>query len=134
MQHEVGGRRRAEATGTTIFAAQSLCPKLPESRGERILFRDSWDLSRIFREISCAHFSWKFKDENRRQKFAKFSLRFSPFSANFFARISLLGLFGLTKLASQNRSDHGGRERASNHFAAEIAGFFALPAANNHSR
>ena len=34
-----------------------------------------------------------------------------------------------TKIASQNRSDHGGRKRARNHFAAEIAGFFALPAA-----
>ena len=33
-----------------------------------------------------------------------------------------------TKIASQNRSDHGGRKRARNHFAAEIAGFFALPA------
>ena len=28
-----------------------------------------------------------------------------------------------TKIASQNRSDHGGRKRARNHFAAEIAGF-----------
>ena len=35
-----------------------------------------------------------------------------------------------TKIASQNRSDHGGRKRARNHSAAEIAGFFASPAAN----
>ena len=34
-----------------------------------------------------------------------------------------------TKIASQNRSDHGGRKRARNHSAAEIAGFFASPAA-----
>ena len=34
-----------------------------------------------------------------------------------------------TKIASQNRSDHGGRKRARNHSGAEIAGFFALPAA-----
>ena len=36
---------------------------------------------------------------------------------------------GGTKIASQNRSDHGGRKRARNHSAAEIAGFFALLAA-----
>ena len=35
----------------------------------------------------------------------------------------------IEKIASQNRSDHGGRKRARNHSAAEIAGFFALPAA-----
>ena len=34
-----------------------------------------------------------------------------------------------TKIASQNRSDHGGRRQARNHFAAEIAGFSASPAA-----
>ena len=34
-----------------------------------------------------------------------------------------------TKIASQNRSDHGGRKRARNHSAAEIAGFFASAAA-----
>ena len=40
------------------------------------------------------------------------------------------------KLASQNRSDHGGRERARNHSAAEIAALFAWPAAkfNNRNR
>ena len=32
---------------------------VPESRGERILFRPSWKMWRIFREISCSHFSWK---------------------------------------------------------------------------
>ena len=36
-----------------------------------------------------------------------------------------------TKNASQNRSDHGGRKWVRNHSAAEIARFFALPAANN---
>ena len=42
-------------------------PKLPESRCERILFHGSWNLSRVFfKEISCAHFFWKLKDENRR--------------------------------------------------------------------
>ena len=35
-----------------------------------------------------------------------------------------------TKIASQNRSDHGGRKRVRDHSAAEIAGFFASPAAN----
>ena len=35
-----------------------------------------------------------------------------------------------TKIALQNRSDHGGRKRPHNHFAAEIARFFALPAAS----
>ena len=34
-----------------------------------------------------------------------------------------------TKIASQNRSDHGGCKRARNHSDAEIAGFFALAAA-----
>ena len=34
-----------------------------------------------------------------------------------------------TKIASQNRSDHGGRRQARNHFAAEIARFSASPAA-----
>ena len=38
------------------------------------------------------------------------------------------GLSG-TKTALQNRSDHGGRKRARNHSAAEIAGFFASAAA-----
>ena len=45
----------------------------------------------------------------------------------FFVQI-LGGELSGTKIASQNRSDHGGRKRARNHFAAEIAGFFALPA------
>ena len=38
------------------------------------------------------------------------------------------GLSG-TKIASQNRSHHGSRKSAHNHSAAEIAGFFASPAA-----
>ena len=33
------------------------------------------------------------------------------------------------KITSQNRNDHGGRKWARNHSAAEIAGFFASPAA-----
>ena len=40
----------------------------------------------------------------------------------------VLGLSG-TKIASQNRSDHGGRKRARSHSAAEIAGFLASAAA-----
>ena len=46
-------------------------------------------------------------------------------SLNFLGCGALSG----TKIASQNRSDHGGRKRARNHSAAEIAGFFASPAA-----
>ena len=34
-----------------------------------------------------------------------------------------------TKITSQNRSDHGGRKRAQNYSAAEIARFLASPAA-----
>ena len=37
--------------------------------------------------------------------------------------------FSGTKIASQNRSDHGGRKRARNHSAAEIAELFASAAA-----
>ena len=36
---------------------------------------------------------------------------------------------GGPKNASQNRSDLGGRKQARDHSAAEIAGFFASPAA-----
>ena len=36
-----------------------------------------------------------------------------------------------TKIASQDRNDHGGRKRARNHSAAEIVRFFAPPAAQN---
>ena len=46
-----------------------------------------------------------------------------------------LGCAGLsgTKIASQNRSDRGGRKRARNHSTAEIAGRFASAAAKkNH--
>ena len=39
-----------------------------------------------------------------------------------------------TKFASQNSNDHGGREVACNHSDAEIAGFFASPAAKNRNR
>ena len=38
-----------------------------------------------------------------------------------------------TKIASQNRSDHGGRKWARNHSAAEIEGFFASVAAQKKS-
>ena len=51
--------------------------------------------SRIFREISCAHFSWTLKDENRRKISPFFRRKISPMSAKFFARISLSGLFGI---------------------------------------
>ena len=40
-----------------------------------------------------------------------------------------IGVLSGTKIASQNRSDHGGSKRARNHSAAEIAGFFASAAA-----
>ena len=36
-----------------------------------------------------------------------------------------------TKIASQNRSDHGGRKLARNHSAAEIAGFFCFSSRKN---
>ena len=78
-----------------FFCALFCAPNLPESRGERILFHGQPNLSPIFREISCAHFSWKLKDENRRKNFAIFSPHFSPMSAKKFARISLSGLFGI---------------------------------------
>ena len=45
------------------------------------------------------------------------------------ARVDASGELSGTKIASQNRSDHGGRKRARNHSAAEIAGFFASAAA-----
>ena len=51
------------------------------------------------------------------------SLRF------YFLLVFALFDLSATKIASQNRSDNGGRKRACNHSAAEIAGFFALPAA-----
>ena len=57
-----------------IYPLISCAPKLPESRSERILFHGQPNLSPIFREISCAHFSWKLKDENRR-KFSPYFLR-----------------------------------------------------------
>ena len=43
----------------------------------------------------------------------------------------LLTYLSGTKIASQNRGDRGGRKRARNHSAAEIAGFFASPAFKN---
>ena len=61
------------------FSFPELCaPKLPESRGERILFHGQPNLSPIFREISCAHFSWKLKDENRRNISPFFRRIFRP--------------------------------------------------------
>ena len=42
---------------------------------------------------------------------------------------SLLKFLSGTRIASQNRSDHGGRKPARNHSAAEITGFFASAAA-----
>ena len=45
--------------------------------------------------------------------------------------LSSVGVGGLsgTRIASQNRSDHGGRKWARNHSASEIARFFASAAA-----
>ena len=63
--------------------------KLPESRGERILFHGQPNLPPIFREISCGHFSWKMKDENRRNV--------SPNFRHIFRPCSLSGPFGITK-------------------------------------
>ena len=71
-------------------------PKLPESRGERTSFHGQPNLSPIFRESSCAHFSWQLRDENRWKISPIFSPHFSPMSAKNFARISLSGLFGIT--------------------------------------
>ena len=41
--------------------------------------------------------------------------------------LTILALSG-TKIASQNRSDHGGRKRARNHSMQKLQGFFASPA------
>ena len=57
---------------------KQFAPKLPESRGERIWFHGQPNLSPIFREISCAHFSWKSKDENRRKISPFFRRMFRP--------------------------------------------------------
>ena len=57
---------------------KTCAPKLPESRSERILFRGQPNLSPIFREISCAHFSWKLKDENQRKISPFFRRIFRP--------------------------------------------------------
>ena len=53
-------------------------PRLPESRGERILFRPSWKMWRIFREISCGRFSSKLKGENLQNFSPKFHCVFRP--------------------------------------------------------
>ena len=60
-------------------ATKRCAPRLPESRGEKCLFHGQPNLSPIFREISCAHFSWKLQDENRRN--------ILPFSAAFLAHV-----------------------------------------------
>ena len=49
--------------GNLRFGVVCCAHKLPESRGEGILFHGSWNLPRIFREISCGQSSW-----NRRTK------------------------------------------------------------------
>ena len=51
---------------------------LPESCGERLLFRPSWKMWRIFREISCCHFSWKSKGENLQMFSPNFRCLFRP--------------------------------------------------------
>ena len=45
--------------------------------------------------------------------------------------LGVLELSG-TNIASQNRSDHGGRKRARNQSAAEIAGFFKIASSNRN--
>ena len=63
----------------SFVAAVSYCaPKLPEPRSESFLFHGSWNLSRTFRKISCGHFSWKLKDENRRSFSPNFRHIFRP--------------------------------------------------------
>ena len=69
-------------------------PKLPESCSERILFHGSWNLPRIFWEISCGIFSWKLKDENRRSFSPHFRHIFRPCRRNISPAFSLAGLFG----------------------------------------
>ena len=60
------------------FRRMSWGPPLPESRGERSLFRPSWKMWRIFRESSCGHFSCKFEGENQRKFSPKFRCVFRP--------------------------------------------------------
>ena len=62
---------------TRVFARlRSWGTPLLESRGERILFRPSWKMWRIFREISCGHVSWKLKGENLQNFSPKFRRSF----------------------------------------------------------
>ena len=62
----------AESVSLGLSAPSHWGPPLPESRCERILFHPSWKMWRIFREISCGHFSWKLKGENLRNVSPKF--------------------------------------------------------------
>ena len=55
---------------------------LPKSRGEKFLFCPSWKMWRIFREISCSHFSWKSKGENLRNFSPNFRCLFRPHLRN----------------------------------------------------
>ena len=76
------GQRRAKRKKGRLKTGQILTclvpPQLPESRGERILFHGQPNLSPIFREIFCAHFSRKLKDENRRKISPFFRRIFRP--------------------------------------------------------
>ena len=62
---------------------------LPESRSENILFRPSWNMQRIFREASCGHFSWRFKDENRQTFLPKFRRFFARVAEKFRLNVAL---------------------------------------------
>ena len=77
---------------------------LPKSWFSKPIFSHSAG-SRIFREISCGHFSWKSKDENLQKKFAKISSRFSPVSANNFACVSLSGIMVIIDIRNRNRKN-----------------------------
>ena len=68
-------------------------PNLPESRGERFLFHGQPNLSPIFREMFCAHFSWKLKDENRRRISPFFRRIFRPHVGEKFRQNFALGVF-----------------------------------------
>ena len=59
----------------------------------------------------------------------RFLLVFLHFANSPASLVGACSTLSGTKIASQNRNDHGGRKRARNHSAAEIAGFFVSAAA-----
>ena len=72
-RHATGGQRGSCRVYHAGSVNQHNHPshKLPESRNEKNLFHGSWNLPRIFREVSCSQFCWKLKDENWRHFFAQ---------------------------------------------------------------